>query len=49
MVISAQGRCLLDGDGLAGATGDDPLVGELADLSVDELAARIAALRSAPP
>lgn len=45
VVISAQGRYLLDGDGLAGATGDDPLIAELSGLSVDELAAHIAALR----
>ena len=37
VVVSAQGRYLVDGDGLPGAAGDDPLVDELAGLSVDEL------------
>jgi hypothetical protein len=44
VVMSAQGRYLVDGDGLSGATGDDPLVAELTSLSIDELTARIAAL-----
>jgi hypothetical protein len=44
VVVNAQGRYLVDGDGLAGADGDDPLIGELSDLTVAELTARIAAL-----
>jgi hypothetical protein len=44
VVVSAQGRYLVEGDGLVGARGDDPLVDELARLSVAELSARIAAL-----
>ena len=44
VVVSAEGRYLVDDDGLVGAAGDDPLVAELAALSVDELTARIAAL-----
>jgi hypothetical protein len=49
VVVSAQGRYLVDGDGLAGASGDDPLVDALARLSVDELTARLAALRLSAP
>ena len=44
VVGSAEGRYLVDDDGLVGATGDDPLVAELAALSVEALTARIAAL-----
>jgi hypothetical protein len=44
VIVSAQGRYLVVGDGLTGAAGDDPLVAELSDLAVDELTARIAAL-----
>ncbi len=45
VVVSAQGRYLVDGDHLAGAAGDDPLIAELSALTVDELAGRITALR----
>ena len=44
VVVSAQGRYLVDGDGLTGAAGDDPLVEELTGLSLAELTERIAAL-----
>lgn len=44
VVVSAQGRYLVDGDRLRGAAGDDPMVAELSGLSVDALADRIAAL-----
>ena len=44
VVVSAQGRYLVDGDTLRGAAGDDPLIDELTDLSVEELTARIGAL-----
>jgi len=49
VVISAQGRYLVDGERLAGASGEDPLIATLARLSVDELSARIAALRRSSP
>jgi hypothetical protein len=49
VVVSAQGRYLVDGDGLVGAAGDDRLIAALARLSVDELAARIAALPPSSP
>jgi len=49
VVVSAQGRYLVDGDGLASASGDDPLIEALAGLSVDELTARIAALQRSSP
>lgn len=41
ITVNAQGRYLVDGTGLAGASGDDPLVDELAALSEGELAARV--------
>jgi hypothetical protein len=44
VTVSAQGRYLVDGGGLEGATGDDPLIAELSALSVEGLAERIAAL-----
>lgn len=44
VTISAQGRYLIDGEGLRGAAGDDPLVADLASGSVDALCARVAAL-----
>jgi hypothetical protein len=44
VVVSAQGRYLVDGDHVRGAAGDDPLVAELRTLSVDALTERIAAL-----
>ena len=44
VVVSAQGRYLVDDGALSGAAGDDPLVDELASLSVEELTARIGAL-----
>lgn len=47
VVVGAQGRYLVDGSGrLWGAAGDDPLVAELAALTVDGLAIRI---RAVPP
>jgi len=42
IVVNAQGRYLVDGDRLAGAKGNDPLVAELSALSEDELADRVA-------
>jgi hypothetical protein len=43
VIVSAQGRYLVDGDRLRGAAGDDPLIAELSDLSADELAERVTA------
>ena len=44
VVVSAQGRYLVEGAGLRGADGDDPLIAALAALSPAALAERIAAL-----
>ncbi len=44
VVVSAQGRYLVERAGLSGATGDDPLIAELTSLSIEDLTARIAAL-----
>jgi hypothetical protein len=43
VVVSAQGRYLVDGPGLRGADLDDPLVRQLSALTVQELAERVAA------
>jgi hypothetical protein len=43
IVVNAQGRYLVDGDHLAGASGDDPLVADLAKGSLADLEARIRA------
>jgi len=43
IIVNAQGRYLVDGAHLEGASGADPLVAELSALSEDELAARIRA------
>jgi hypothetical protein len=48
VVVSAQGRFLVDGDRLTGASGDDPLVATLSGLSADALTARLAALPPRP-
>jgi hypothetical protein len=46
VVVGAQGRFLADGTGaLRGAAGDDPLIDELAALTIDELATAVVALR----
>jgi hypothetical protein len=45
VVVSAEGRYVVDASGLRGAVGDDPLVAELAALGPDGLEAAIAALR----
>jgi hypothetical protein len=44
VTVSAQGRYLVDGDGLRGPAGDDPLVMDLASGALDALRAQIAAL-----
>jgi hypothetical protein len=44
VVVSAQGRYLVDGERLRGASGDDALVAELSALAPDELATEVAAL-----
>lgn len=44
VVVSAQGRYLVDEGALSGAAGDDSLVDELVNLSVEELTTRIGAL-----
>lgn len=44
VVVNAEGRYLVDGDGLRGAEGDDPLIEELAALSAADLTDRIIAL-----
>jgi hypothetical protein len=43
VVVSAEGRYLVDGDRLIGATGDDPLVAQLRALGTAGLTAAIAA------
>jgi hypothetical protein len=43
IVVSAQGRYLVDGDVLRGADGDDPLIAEVEGRSLDELVAELAA------
>jgi hypothetical protein len=44
VVVSAQGRYLVDGGSLRGAAGDDPLIAELGGLTADELMEQVAAL-----
>jgi hypothetical protein len=44
VVVSAQGRYLVEGDRLRGASGDDPLVATLAAMSPEQLAAAVRAL-----
>lgn len=41
ILVNAQGRYLVSGDGLRGASGNDPLVADLASGSADDLANRI--------
>jgi hypothetical protein len=48
VVVSAQGRYLVDGDDLTGAGLDDPLISELTRGSVEELTARLRALPPSP-
>lgn len=44
VVVSAEGRYLVEGDALTGAAGDDPLVAELAGLGATALEAAVTAL-----
>jgi hypothetical protein len=44
VVVSAEGRYLVHGRRLTGASGDDPLVATLAAMSPEELAAAVRAL-----
>jgi len=48
ILVNAEGRYLVDGPRLEGASGDDPLVAELSALTGDELAARISRTRPGP-